>query len=98
MKTPEQMREELEQKLKISYGNIIAVVTLSVSIFGGFVNIKATQAEDRQRITSLEKSKDEMQTNYEKVNLKLDKIMETVSQIRLESANQRVKDLENKLK
>lgn len=98
MKTPEQMREELEQKLKISYGNIIAMLALAVSVFGGFVNIKATQAEDRQRITSLEKSKDEMQTNYEKVNLKLDKIMETVSQIRLESANQRVKDLENKLK
>lgn len=98
MKTPDQMREELEQKLKISYGNIIAMIALSVSIFGAFVNIKATQAEDRQRIVVLEKSKDEMQTNYEKVNLKLDKIMETVSQIRLESANQRVKDLENKLK
>ena len=98
MKTPEQMREELEQKLKISYGNVIAMIALAISVFGAFVNIKATQAEDRQRIAVLEKSKDEMQTNYEKVNLKLDKIMETVSQIRLESANQRVKDLENKLK
>lgn len=98
MKTSEQMREELEQKLKISYGNIIAMIALSISVFGAFVNIKATQAEDRQRIVILEKNKDEMQTNYEKVILKLDKIMETTSQIRLESANQRVKDLENKLK
>lgn len=92
------MREDLEQKLKISYGNVIAMLALAVSIFGGFVNIKSTQAEDRQRIAALEKSKEELQVNYDKVNLKLDKIMETVSQIRLESANQRVKDLENKLK
>ena len=98
MKTSDQMREELEQKLKISYGNIIAMIALSISVFGAFVNIKAAQAEDRQRIVILEKNKDEMQTNYEKVILKLDKIMETASQIRLESANQRVKDLENKLK
>lgn len=98
MKTLEQMREDLEQKLKISYGNVIAMLALAVSIFGGFVNIKSTQAEDRQRIAALEKSKEELQVNYDKVNLKLDKIMETVSQIRLESANQRVKDLENKLK
>lgn len=98
MQNTEQMREELEQRLKISHGNIIAMIALAVSLVGGFVNVKATQAEDRQRITALEKSKDEIQANYEKVNLKLDKIMETVSQIRLESANQRVKDLENKLK
>ena len=88
---------EIEQRLKLSTSNIIGLAGFIAVIFGGFINIKQTQTEYNQRITTLEKSRDEDKNDKEKFNLKLDKIIDNVTQIRLDNANQRVIDAESKL-
>lgn len=87
---------EIEQKLKLSIGNIIAIGAFLISVLGGFIQIQTKLSEHEQKLIELDKSREDNKNDKEKFNLKLDKIIETVTQIRLDYANQRVVDAENK--
>jgi len=89
--------QEMEQKLKLSVGNIIAIAAFLTTLIGAYINIKSTLADYNQRLVTLEKNNEEMKDNFEKFNLKLDKIIENVTRIQLDNANQRVIDAEKKI-
>lgn len=89
---------EIEQKLRLSVANIIAICVLMLSVFGSIVGLIITQTKHGEAITELQKNREETKNDFEKFNLKMDKVLENVTQMRLESADQRVKDAENKLK
>lgn len=80
---------EQEQKLKLSTSNIIALVAILITAIGGYINIKSTQTEYNQRITTLEKDKDERKADFGKFDFKLDKISESLNQLKVDMAGQR---------
>lgn len=90
------MTQEVDQKLKLSASNIFALIAICISLFGGFINLKSTQTELNQRITTLEKANDESKVGFGKFDFKLDKINESLNQLKVDMAGQRVKDIENK--
>jgi hypothetical protein len=87
---------EPEQKLKLSTSNIIALVAVLISMVGGYINITSVQSEHNQRITALEKADTEDKGSYVNFNLKLDKISESLNQLKVDMAGQRVLDAEKK--
>ena len=90
--------QENEQRLKLSTSNIIALVAVLISILGAYINIKSTQTEFNQRITSLEKANEDNKAGFGKFDFKLDKISESLNQLKVDMAGQRVLDQENKNK
>lgn len=85
---------EQEQKLKLSTSNIIALVAVLITAIGGYINIKSTQTEYNQRITTLEKDKDERKADFGKFDFKLDKISESLNQLKVDMAGQRSSESE----
>jgi uncharacterized protein HemX len=84
------MQEQtIEQKLKLSASNIIALVAVLISILGGYINVKSQQTEFNQRITTLEKNDEDQKLDKGKFDFKLDKIIESVNQIKVDMAEQR---------
>lgn len=85
---------ENEQKLKLSTSNIIALVAVLLSVIGGYINIKSTQTEHNQRITALEKANEDDKANFGKFDFKLDKISESLNQLKVDMAGQRSSEAE----
>ena len=65
-------------------------------MIGGFINIKSTQSEYNQRITALEKANDDNKAGFAKFDFKLDKITESLKQLKVDMASRRVSDAESK--
>lgn len=86
--------QEPEQKLKLSTSNIIALTAVLITILGGYINIKSTQTEFNQRITSLEKANEDNKAGFAKFDFKLDKISESLNQLKVDMAGQRVVEAE----
>lgn len=82
----------LEPKLKLAASNIIALVAVLITILGGYINIKQQQTEFNQRITALEKNDEDQKLDKGKFDFKLDKIIESVNQIKVDMAEQRSKN------
>jgi hypothetical protein len=80
---------ENEQRLKLSTSNIIALIAVLLTFIGGYINIKSTQTEFNQRITALEKANDETR-GFSKFDFKLDKISESLNQLKVDMASKRV--------
>lgn len=85
---------ESEQKLKLSTSNIIALVAVLLSMIGGYINIKSTQTEDSQRITALEKNNEDDKKGLDKFDFKLDRISESLNQLKVDMAGQRALEAE----
>lgn len=81
---------ESEQKLKLSTSNIIALVAVLLTAIGGYINIKSTQTEYNQRITTLEKANEDSKAGFSKFDFKLDKISESLNQLKVDMAGERV--------
>jgi hypothetical protein len=81
---------ENEQRLKLSTSNIIALTAVLLTFIGGYINIKSTQTEFNQRITALEKANDETKAGFSKFDFKLDKISESLNQLKVDMASKRV--------
>ena len=86
------MTPEIEQKLKLSTSNIIALTAVLITALGGYINVKSTQTEFNQRITSLEKANEDNKAGFSKFDFKLDKISESLNQLKVDMAGQRVAD------
>ena len=85
---------ENEQKLRLTTSNIIALVAVLLTMIGGYINIKSTQTEFRNRITTLEKANEDNKAGFTKFDFKLDKISESLNQLKVDMAGQRVLDAE----
>lgn len=85
---------ENEQKLKLSTSNIIALVAVLLTVIGGYINIKSTQTEFNQRITTLEKANEDNKAGFTKFDFKLDKISESLNQLKVDMAGQRASEAE----
>ena len=85
---------ESEQKLKLSTSNILALTAVLISLLGGFINIKSTQTEFNQRITTLEKADEDKKASFSKFDFKLDRISESINQLKVDMAGQRVREAE----
>lgn len=85
---------ENEQRLKLSTSNIIALVAVLLTLIGGYINIKSTQTEFKNRITTLEKANEDNKAGFTKFDFKLDKISESLNQLKVDMAGQRVLDAE----
>jgi hypothetical protein len=90
------MQTESEQKLKLSTSNIIALTAVLLTFIGGYINIKSTQTEFNQRITALEKANEDNKAGFAKFDFKLDKISESLNQLKVDMAGQRVLASESK--
>lgn len=86
--------QESEQKLKLSTSNIIALVAVLISFGSGYVAIISKMSELGQRITVLEKSDDNTKNGFSKFDLKLDKISESLNQLKVDMAGERIKNSE----
>lgn len=87
---------EIEQKLKLSTSNIIALVAVLLTVIGGYINVKSTQTEYNQRITTLEKANEDSKAGFSKFDFKLDKISESLNQLKVDMAGERVVNEERK--
>lgn len=90
------MTPEIEQKLKLSTSNIIALTAVLITALGGYINVKSTQSEFNQRITSLEKANDDTKNSFSKFDFKLDKISESLNQLKVDMAGKRNTEMQNK--
>ena len=88
------MELENEQRLKLSTSNIIALVAVLLTLIGGYINIKSTQTEFRNRITTLEKANEDNKAGFAKFDFKLDKISESLNQLKVDMAGRRVLEAE----
>jgi len=86
--------QEIEQKLKLSTSNIIALCAVLITTLGGYINIKSTQTEYNQRITTLEKANEDNKAGFSKFDFKLDKISESLNQLKVDMAGQRALEAE----
>jgi len=75
-----------EQKLKFSVSNIISFAAILLTMVAGYITLTNQIAEQRQRINNLEKTNDENRDYRVKVDAKLDKIIESVNQIKVDVA------------
>jgi len=89
---------ENEQKLKLSTSNIIALVAVLLTMIGAYIDIKSSQSETKQRLTALEKDKEETKDGFSKFDFKLDKISESLNQLKVDMAGERVLNAERKTK
>lgn len=79
--------QEAEQKLKLSASNIISIVAMLGSMIVTYSTLSS-------RIAVLEKDASEKKELNLKFELKLDKIIESTNQIKVDMAGQRIKDAE----
>jgi hypothetical protein len=79
-----------EQKVKLSPSNIIALIAVVITVFGGLFDVRSRQTEFNQRILNLEQANSEGKSEKEKLNVKLDRIIESINQIKVDIAGQRV--------
>lgn len=89
---------ENEQKLKLSTSNIIALIAVLISLGSGYIAVVSKLSELSQRINSLEKKDEDNKGGFVKFDLKLDKISESLNQLKVDMAGQRVIDAEKKHK
>lgn len=85
---------EPEQKLKLSSANIISLIAVLMTIATGYINITSRLSEQTQRINALEKANDESKNGFSKFDFKLDKINESLNQLKVDMAGQRVLEAE----
>lgn len=81
--------QELEPRIKLTLTHILALICIFGTILAGYAQL-------RSEINDLKKDAGEVKEYRVKTDLKLDKILDNVTQIRLDAANQRVIDAENK--
>ncbi|MCG9792471.1 hypothetical protein [Flavobacterium algicola] len=70
---------------------------LLVLVIGCYIEIKISSSNQNERITNNEKKIDKQEDYKAKIDFKLDKIIETITQIKIDNANQRVLDAEKKI-
>lgn len=83
------MQNETEQKLKLTVANVISMVAVLGAIIVSYSTLSS-------RIAVLEKDSNERKELNSKFELKLDKIIESTNQIKVDMAGQRVLDAEKK--
>ena len=88
------MSQEIDQKLKLSTSNIIALVAVLLTIIGGYINVIDTQSKQSQKIDNLEKADEEKKAGFAKVDFKLDKISESLNQLKVDLAGERAMNAE----
>lgn len=90
------MNSEPEQKLKLSASNIFALIAILISMMGGYINLSDKITALSQKVNTNEKAI-EGQSGYNgKIDFKLDKIIETINEIKVENAEQRILKSERK--
>lgn len=83
--------------LKLSVNQLFsAFCGMLIVVIGCYIEIKVSSSKQDERITNNEKSLNRQEDYKAKVDFKLDKIIETMNQIKLDNANQRVLDAEKK--
>ena len=90
--------QEQEQKLKLSSANIISLIAVLMTLATGYINLTSRLSEQTQRIIALEKANDESKTGFGKFDFKLDKINESLNQLKVDMAGQRVLEAEKNIK
>jgi Tfp pilus assembly protein PilN len=80
--------QEIEQRLKLSTSNIIALIAVLISFVGGYVQLTNKISEQAQRLNSLEKTNDDDKDYRGKIEFKLDKLIESTNQIKVDMAKQ----------
>ncbi len=80
--------QEIEQRLKLSTSNIIALMAVLISFVGGYVQLTTKISEQAQRLNSLEKTNDDDKDYRCKIEFKLDKLIESTNQIKVDMAKQ----------
>lgn len=89
------MSQEPEQKLKLSSANIISLIAVLMTIGTVFISINSKITEITQRVYTLEKANEDNKSGFSKFDFKLDKINESLNQLKVDMAGQRIKDEEN---
>jgi len=90
--------QEQEQKLKLSSANIISLIAVLMTLATGYINLTSRLSEQAQRISALEKANDESKNGFNKFDFKLDKINESLNQLKVDMAGQRVLEAEKNIK
>lgn len=86
------------QSLKLSVNQLFsAFCGMIVVVVGCYIEIKVSSSKQDERITNNEKLLNRQEDYKAKVDFKLDKIIETMNQIKLDNANQRVLDAEKNM-
>lgn len=88
------MSQEPEQKLKLSTSNIIALAAVLLSVIGGYITLISSISKLDQRVVYLEKADEDKKANFSKLDFKLDKITESLNQLKVDIAGQRIEDAE----
>lgn len=84
--------QDSEQKLKLSTSNIIALAAVLLSVIGGYITLISSISKLDQRVVYLEKADEDKKANFSKLDFKLDKITESLNQLKVDIAGQRVED------
>lgn len=84
--------QDNEQKLKLSTSNIIALAAVLLSVIGGYITLISSISKLDQRVVYLEKADEDKKANFSKLDFKLDKITESLNQLKVDIAGQRVED------
>ena len=85
------MSTDTEPKVKLSASNIFSLVAILITVGGGFLGLYSKIVEQNQRVTMLEKAVEENKSDKGKVDFKLDKIIESVNQIKVDMAKNNLK-------
>lgn len=86
---------EQEQKLKLSTSNIISLAAVVITLLGGYINLTVDITKLNQRVASNEKSLENQDKYKGQIDFKLDKIIESVNQIKVDNAEKRLFDAQN---
>ena len=85
------------QTLKLSINQLFtAFCGLIVTVVACYIEIKVSESKQDERIYNNERNILKQEEYKAKVDFKLDKIIETMTQIKLDNANQRVEDAEKR--
>lgn len=85
------------QTLKLSINQLFtAFCGLIVTVVACYIEIKVSESKQDERIYNNERNILKQEDYKAKVDFKLDKIIETMTQIKLDNANQRVEDAEKR--
>lgn len=84
--------QDNDQKLKLSTSNIIALAAVLLSVIGGYITLISSISKLDQRVVYLEKADEDKKANFSKLDFKLDKITESLNQLKVDIAGQRVED------
>jgi len=98
MSSTQEQEQEQEQKLKLSSANIISLIAVLMTIGTVFISINSKISELTQRVISLEKANDDNKTGFSKFDFKLDKINESLNQLKVDMAGQRILEAEKTIK